>query len=356
MNIHLRKFSNYIMEDEKETLNIGKNCWEELANALEEGSKIDDCDDNDNEGCKVFHPWERDDPKFRLYLKEDSDLVEKIYQDANDNHLEDKNTGTAPGIPEKFYFCLEPTPWVGGWKKVIPKIAILSLNPGIKEIKDENKKPKEWVNFDDSFKNKDKRKAYQELWANNLRGEVTFADVLFRTAEIEENGGKKIVHLWGREGREYWIEHLLPLYMSYTGKEISNNFKDELLKKSRAEIEDNETFSNVITFFDQIITIELFPYHSLNGKGIKDLENYKNGLNDRQKFTKNLVNSLLESGTKIIITRGASKWEELVPKLKDKENEIILLSSIRNTCITENNCYTRQRGCFKTLVDALNSK
>jgi hypothetical protein len=333
---------------------------------LEEGSKIDDCDNNDNEGCKVFHPWERDNSDFRLYLKEDRKLIEEIDNYDKDNKLEDNNKGTKPGIPEKFYFCLEPTPWVGGWKNGIPKIAILSLNPGIKETKDE---PKEWVNFDESFKNEGKRKAYQKLWAMNLRGEVSFADILFNPKENAFGFNWPKEPLWGEEGREYWIRHLLPLYIEFAKKidekkdfiknldydEKKEVFIQELLHPE--EITDfRNTYADVISFFDQIITIELFPYHSLNGKRIKKIEKYKK-LNLRQQFTKDLVNFFLHrKGTKIIITRGASKWEELVPDLKGMENEIILLSSTGNTCITENNCYTRHRGCFKTLVDALNSK
>lgn len=305
-----------------------ENCWAELAKDLEENKK-------------EFRPYKRDDENYRLYLECDKSIVKE------NTKLVDNNTGKEPGIPEKFYFCLEPTPWVGGWntknnpKMSIPKIVILSMNPGIDT---------EWINFDDSFESDEKKRiAYQKLWAKNLKGEATFADVLFNTEEEKEEKP-----LWGIEGRKYWIEHLLSLYIAYTRKEIPDKkkFTEELLKMNRADIERSSTYSDMIPFFDKIITIEIFPYHSFNGKGIKDLENYKQALNARQQFTKDLVTFLLKNKeTKIIITRGASKWGELVPELN--ENEVILLSSIRNTCITENNCYIKQRGCFKILIEAL---
>lgn len=332
------------MEDGKETLNIGKNCWEELANALEEGSKDDPKGD-----YKVFRPWKRDNADSRLYLDCDQLIVD------NNIKIEDiqSDNCTAPGKRSKFYFCLEPTPWVGGWKNGIPKIAILSLNPGLKETKDE---PKEWVNFDESFKNEGKRKAYQKLWAKNLKGEATFADVLFSTVP-KKGKPEEFEHLWGKEGREYWIKHLLPLFMKLNSE---RKLDDDKLKKEFVEIlltlDENtvrKEYKDVISFFDKIITIELFPYHSFYGGRIK----INDTLNKREKFTKNLVKFLINNHTKIIITRSKKQWKTLVDEFDD-ESTFISLSSTGNTCITENNCCIiengeKKKGCFDDLANAL---
>jgi hypothetical protein len=250
----------------------------------------------------------------------------------------------------KFYFCLEPTPWVGGWNKVKPKIAILSLNPGIDK--------KERI-FDNSFENSLKRRSYQELWANNLKGNITFADVLFST--VPKNGeAKEFIHLWGEEGREYWIKHLLPLYMEYTTN-TKHKFDDDNQKKNFINIllnSNEETirhdYNDVISFFDKIITIELFPYHSCNGERIELYEDYKDLKNARRAFTRDLIMYLMSEETTFIITRSVKKWKELVPKFDNYK--FVSVSNPQNTYITKDNCCIIKG--FDDLVKALknNSK
>lgn len=227
------------------------------------------------------------------------------------------------------YYNLDPQPWIGRWnvhdKESLPKIVVLSLNPGV-DSKGRNFRHED---NDESYVQRGER--YYKLMKEIYSGTKKTSDVLFDEDYIHYN-------------TDYWIKRMWKLVCKvcefspvpkYNIKELINGQKK------------TEEIRKIKDTFDKILFLDLFPYHSHDAKAlnIKIDKDKKKGFTPQFKsmeFTRELVKWLIKNKVTFIYTYGQRRWEMYVDGLETYD-KCFCLENPQGTHFTENNFCTIKR-------------
>lgn len=223
------------------------------------------------------------------------------------------------------YYNLDPQPWLGKWnvndKDSLPRLVVLSLNPGIDDFNfvEDHSDETEEANYQ-------RGKRYNSLMKKWFRGEASASDILFDEDFRHYNG-------------DYWIGKMWNLcceICNIKGKRYSvfNDF-EKLSDKEQQGMKD---------VFNKILFVDLFPYHSKSSNALK-IKIGKEGFSPKLKsmeFTEKLLNWLMQNEVTFIYARSQRLWELHVKDLERYKN-CYSLSSPQNTCFSKENCCTTRR-------------
>lgn len=219
------------------------------------------------------------------------------------------------------YYNLDPQPWIGKWnvndRKDLPKIVVLSLNPGI------GKDDFNFIKREYGESDRQRGERYYKLMKECYTGEKNTFDVLFNPDFICYNSDYWIKRMWNLVCNVCGITPL-----RYKGIKTFEN----LILKDKKKIEKT---------FNKILFMDLFPYHSYNAKGL-NIEVKDNVFTPQFKsmeFTKDIVKWLIKNKVTFIYARSQWLWEMYVEELKTYDKCFGLVNP-QGTYFTEENCCT----------------
>lgn len=227
-------------------------------------------------------------------------------------------------------YNLDPQPWIGRWnvhdKESLPKIVVLSLNPGVSS-EGQNFIPED---YDESYVQRGTR--YYELMKKIYSGTMKTSDILFDEDYIHYN-------------TDYWIKRMWKLVCNVCGISPVPKYNIKELINGQKE---TENIRKIKDTFDKILFLDLFPYHSHDAKALNikiDKDKKKNEFTpqfESMKFTRELVKWLIKNKVTFIYTRSQRLWEMYVDGLETYD-KCFCLANPQGTYFTENNFCTIKR-------------